>query len=63
MKSEMTLLEAKERFFPEYQYAVVDFCSNKPLFICKTIEDARKKTEFINKFYSRRVFMIELREV
>ena len=59
----MTLLEAKELFFPEYQYAVVDFRSNKPLFICKTIEDAYKETELINKCYGRRVLMIELSEV
>ena len=38
----LTLAEVKKKYYPEYQYAVID-SKGKDMFLCKTYEDARKK--------------------
>lgn len=62
MNNKMTLLEAKERFFPEYKYALVGFRSDRPVFICKTIEEACELVKDINRHCYTMVFVIELNE-
>lgn len=42
----LTLKETKERYYPQYRYAVVNVeFSNYPLWICKNIEDARERVK------------------
>lgn len=41
-KENLSVREARERYYPEYQYAVID-SKGKDMFLCKTYETARKK--------------------
>ena len=38
----LTIKELKEKYYPEYQYIVID-TKRDDIFLCKTYEDARKK--------------------
>ena len=38
----LTIKEIKEKYYPEYQYIVID-TKRDNIFLCKTYEDARKK--------------------
>ena len=42
----LTLKEVKERYYPQYRYAVVNVeFSNYPSWICKNIEEARERVK------------------
>lgn len=44
-KQSMTLKDAKDRFYPAYQYAVARSADNIPLWVCGTLEEAKEKNE------------------
>lgn len=56
----LSLKEAKERYYPEYKYAVVNLeYDNYPLWICKNIEDAKETV----KYSCQSLYIVDLGDV
>ena len=56
----LSLKEAKERYYPEYKYAVVNLeCANYPLWLCKNIEDAKERV----KYSCQSLYIVDLGDV
>lgn len=53
----LTLKEVKERYYPEYRYAVVSVgLDDYPLWLCKSIEEAKERV----KYSYQRLYIVEL---
>lgn len=56
----LTLKEVKERYYPQYRYAVVNVeFSNYPSWICKNIEEARERV----KDSCQRLYIVDFEDV
>lgn len=56
----LTLKEAKEKYYPEYKYAVVNLeLGNYPLWLCKNVEDAKEKL----RYSCKSLYIVDLGDV
>lgn len=59
----MNLTEAKEKFYPEYKYAIAVANSSKPYVICVDRKTAEEELDDLRSYDSRLLIIVDLSEV